>query len=64
VLALREDFRNLCSKWEEPLRGSEMNLMMEQSIDDVAKNLDELENAVEKLVQHLDKLASFICRLK
>lgn len=55
VIALREDFRNLCSKWGESSRGNEMNLMMEQSVDDVAKNLDDLENAVEKLVKHLDK---------
>lgn len=53
VIALREDFRNICRRI--PTGESTMNLMIEQSVDFVATNLDELGKAIEEVIQYLDE---------
>lgn len=55
IIALREDFRNLSRHRGEVVEESAMNLMMEQSVDIVARNLDELEKAIGEVIRYLDK---------
>lgn len=55
IIALREDFRNWSRRRGKVVEESVMNLMMEQSVDIVARNLDELGRAIEEVIQYLDK---------
>jgi nucleoside 2-deoxyribosyltransferase len=55
VIALREDHRNWSRHTGDFEEKSVMNLMMEESVDIMARNLSELEKAIEEVVQHLDK---------
>ena len=58
VIVLREDYRSLSRRRDEVMDTSIMNLMIEESIDLVATNLDELEKAVDEVIKYLDKKKS------
>ncbi|MHA2407545.1 MAG: nucleoside 2-deoxyribosyltransferase [Candidatus Ranarchaeia archaeon] len=56
IIVLREEFRNICTRQQQGLRESEMNLMMEQSVDIVVKSLQDVEEAIEEVIQYLEEI--------